>query len=141
MSQQYLETLSFNSQTANDLLEDIVKYNQKRLWHQLTKQLRVFVELDEVQSILVDFYKNFICDLVGRINPFQLVEICIGFGRFFVREFWQILGLFFIENRWLKRSFNERKIPSFLFQSSKMSRPWKKLLICWIKLTLKLAVI
>lgn len=77
MANPYLDSLNLKTPIAQEILEKMCQYNQKRLWHQLTKELRNFVILDEIQPILVDFYKNFISDIQGRINPFQLVEIII----------------------------------------------------------------
>jgi len=73
----YIQSLKFQDVKAMLLLEKIEKFHSKRLWYQLTVELRKFVELQEVQSILVDFYNNFISDIESRINSFELVEIFI----------------------------------------------------------------
>ncbi|TRY87979.1 hypothetical protein DNTS_007012 [Danionella cerebrum] len=57
-------------------LEDL--YN-KKLWHQLTLKLSVFVQ-DPYFSKgdgLIQLYENFLCDFEHRINPLSLVEIIL----------------------------------------------------------------
>jgi len=73
----YLESMSLKSPVARDMRDRMAQHTTKRLWHQLTKELRNFIILEEVQPLLVDFYKNYINDIAGRLNPFQLVEIVI----------------------------------------------------------------
>lgn len=73
----YLKTLKFNLQSTNEQLERIEEYHSKRLWHQLTIELRSFVKIDEVQSSLIEFHKKFITDIEQRLNPLQLVEMVI----------------------------------------------------------------
>merc|ERR1712168_182682 len=74
---QYLQSLKFQDIKAMLLLEKIEKFHSKRLWYQLTVELRKFVEIQEVQPILVEFYNKFISDIESRINAFELVEIFI----------------------------------------------------------------
>jgi len=73
----YLKTLKFSSQSTNEQLERMEEYHSKRLWHQLTIELRSFVKIDEVQSSLIEFHKKFIMDIEQRLNPLQLVEMVI----------------------------------------------------------------
>jgi len=56
----YLDTIKPVTPEATTLLEEIKRTNNKRLWHQLTKALRKFVVLDEVQPYLVDFFQQFL---------------------------------------------------------------------------------
>merc|ERR1712168_1359628 len=74
---QYLQSLKFQDIKAMLLLEKIEKFHSKRLWYQLTVELRKFVEIQEVQPILVEFYNKFISDIESRIDAFELVEIFI----------------------------------------------------------------
>ncbi|KAF7995951.1 hypothetical protein HCN44_007918 [Aphidius gifuensis] len=55
-------------------LEDF--YN-KKLWHQLTLKLEVFVKLPSLQESdnLVQLYKNFLSTFENKINPLSLMEI------------------------------------------------------------------
>lgn len=73
----YLDTITTTSPEAISLLEEIKRTNNKRLWHQLTKALRKFVILDEVQTYLVDFFNNFLKSVQSRINSFQYVEMVL----------------------------------------------------------------
>lgn len=73
----YLKTLKFSSQETNAQLERIEELHSKRLWHQLTQELRVFVKRDDVQSQLLEFYQKFISDIEQRLNALQLVEMVI----------------------------------------------------------------
>lgn len=73
----YLKTLKFSSQETNAQLERIEELHSKRLWHQLTQELRIFVKRDDVQSQLLEFYQKFISDIEQRLNALQLVEMVI----------------------------------------------------------------
>lgn len=73
----YLKTLKFSTKESNEQLERIEEYHSKRLWHQLTLELRTFVKRDDVQGNLIEFHKKFITDIEQRLNPLQLVEMVI----------------------------------------------------------------
>lgn len=73
----YLKTLKFSTKESNEQLERIEEYHSKRLWHQLTVELRTFVKRDDVQGNLIEFHKKFIMDIEQRLNPLQLVEMVI----------------------------------------------------------------
>ena len=73
----YLKTLKFSTKESNEQLERIEEYHSKRLWHQLTLELRTFVKRDDVQGNLLEFHKKFITDIEQRLNPLQLVEMVI----------------------------------------------------------------
>ncbi|CAG9537593.1 unnamed protein product [Cercopithifilaria johnstoni] len=83
MSERVEAYLMKNKSTSHEIVADIwQKLEQlyfKKLWHQLTVELRKVINDDGfIQTIdLKDFYDNFINEFEHRINPLQLVEIII----------------------------------------------------------------
>lgn len=81
----YLKQQQSNSSTPElasewHALEDL--YN-KRLWHQLTLKLMVFVRdpCFKTGDGIIQLYENFISDFEHRINPLSLVEILLFVAR------------------------------------------------------------
>jgi len=52
---------------------------EKRLWHELTEQLLIFVKNDHFKSKggLMELYEQFLSDFEHRINPLSLVELIL----------------------------------------------------------------
>ena len=52
---------------------------EKRLWHELTEQLLVFVKDPHFKSNggLIELYEQFLSDFEHRINPLSLVELIL----------------------------------------------------------------
>uniref|UniRef100_A0A0R3RTP3 26S proteasome non-ATPase regulatory subunit 13 n=1 Tax=Elaeophora elaphi TaxID=1147741 RepID=A0A0R3RTP3_9BILA len=70
---------SISHEAIADIWQKLEQLYFKKLWHQLTVELRKVINDDAfIQTIdLKDFYDNFINEFEHRINPLQLVEIII----------------------------------------------------------------
>ncbi|XP_019849776.1 PREDICTED: 26S proteasome non-ATPase regulatory subunit 13-like [Amphimedon queenslandica] len=83
MSRSVSEYLIQKSREATDVelgqsWAQLDELHAKKLWHQLTESIRVFVNHPCFQNGgLVEFYHNFITDFEHKINPLSLVEICL----------------------------------------------------------------
>ncbi|VDN42269.1 unnamed protein product [Gongylonema pulchrum] len=71
-----------------DVWQTLEQLYVKRLWHQLTVELRKVICDDAfIKTIdLKDFYDNFINEFEHRINPLQLVEIVIPVAKSIFRK-------------------------------------------------------
>jgi len=79
---EYLEAQLIQArQISPDLARDVAEIEElyrKKLWHQLTVKLEVFIQNPQVQNEhILQFYNRFIKDFESRINNLALVKIII----------------------------------------------------------------
>lgn len=78
----YLESRMSNatSSTEKATFEKIADLHTRKLWHQLTEELKTLVYTPGVDD-LKGLYEKFIKDFQAKLNPVSLVQIVVGISR------------------------------------------------------------
>lgn len=83
--ENYLQKQKNSAKGENaDRWQTLEQLYGKKLWHQLTQEIRVLVNTDSFTASLnlKEFYDNFVSEFEHRINSLQLVEIALPIARF-----------------------------------------------------------
>ncbi|KAK0394229.1 hypothetical protein QR680_000637 [Steinernema hermaphroditum] len=88
-AEKYLRQQKTTAQGAalQDKWSEVEQNYQKKLWHQLTEQIRSYLETDALGAVnMKEMYDNFIQDFEHRINTLQLAMICIPIAHYIYKS-------------------------------------------------------
>lgn len=65
---------------ASVILNRVKQYHEKKLWHQLTEDVKIVMQMPNVTD-KCGLYTSFVKDFESKLNPVSLVQIVIGAAR------------------------------------------------------------